>query len=219
VRDTEVPPVEEPLVAAPPAGAEPAPDEAEPAPDEAEPAPEEAEPASAEAEPPLAEQAVSPQRGSGQADLSPAWVDPMTMAAEATAAWRRTLRRDLLRAGSRGRPGVVIQIELDVEGLAAEEVARSDGLLFDAIAKVVRPTDHFDRTGPARFHLLLWELPKANAQTVARRIEQAFGESAPAGLHLLVGLEALTSEAEFGAAFQRAAEQVDVARRTAGVDR
>jgi hypothetical protein len=137
------------------------------------------------------------------------------MAAEATAAWRRTLRRDLLRAGSRGRAGVLIHLELDVEGLAADEVARSDGLLFDAIAKVVRPTDHFDRTGPARFHLLLWEIPTTNAQTVARRIEQAFGDSAPAGLRLLVGLEAVISEAELGPAIQSAAEQVDEARRAA----
>jgi hypothetical protein len=144
-----------------------------------------------------------------------AWVDPLTMAAEATAAWRRALRRDLLRAGSHRRGGAVLHVELDVPAGEAGDMTRLEGVLLDAIGSVVRPTDHFDHTGPGRFHVLLWDASSAGARAVGQRIEEAFGRSA-AGLHgtrLVVGVEAVTSEEEMAGAVRRAADEVAKLRR------
>ena len=144
-----------------------------------------------------------------------AWVDPLTMAAEATAAWRRALRRDLLRAGGHRRGGAVLHVELDTPAGTAGDMTRLEGVLLDAIGSVVRPTDHFDHTGPGRFHVLLWDASTAGARAVGLRIEEAFGRSAagPPGSRLVVGVESVTSEDEVSGAIRRAADEVARQRR------
>ena len=145
-------------------------------------------------------------------DFGPTWVDPIEMAATAAAEWRHALRRDLARAAHRGRPAVVMHLKVDIEGrpdLSIQEVARLEGRLFDTLSSFVRGTDHVDRTGPGRFHLVLSEMPEASAVAVASRIRREYAEDSPDGPRLLIGWAAMESEADIEVALQRAAERVD----------
>lgn len=146
-------------------------------------------------------------------DFGPTWVDPVAMAAEAAAEWRRGLRRDLALAAWRGRPGLVMHLKLDVESgpsPSIADVARFEAQLHQAIGRLVRASDHFDRTGPGRFHLILPEMSEAAAHAVAERIRRGFADTAgmPAP-RLLIGWAAMDSEADIALALQRAAERLD----------
>jgi hypothetical protein len=146
-------------------------------------------------------------------DFGPTWVDPVAMAADAAAEWRRGLRRDLALASWTGRPGLVMNLKLDIETgpeLPIADVARFEGQLHQTIHRLVRATDHFDRTGPGRFHVILSEMPEAAALAVAQRIRHGFAEAAGAAApRLLIGWAAMETEADVAVALQRAAERLD----------
>jgi GGDEF domain-containing protein len=145
-------------------------------------------------------------------DFGPTWVDPLTLAATAAAEWRHGLRRDLARAAHRGRPSTVMHLKLDIESrpdLGIQDVAHLEGLLLDVLSSHIRANDHVDRTGPARFHMILSEMPEAAALAVAERLRHAFAESAQGAPRLLIGWAAMETEADIAAALQRAAESVD----------
>jgi hypothetical protein len=152
-------------------------------------------------------------------DFGPTWVDPLEMAASAAAEWRRALRRDLARAAHRGRPAVLMHLKVDIESrpdLSIQQVARLEGRLLDTLSSLVRSTDHVDRTGPGRFHLILSEMPEAGAVAVASRIRHVYAEDSPDGPRLLIGWAAMESEADIDVALQHAAERVDDGRDSHG---
>jgi len=148
-------------------------------------------------------------------DFGPTWVDPLVMAATAAAEWRHALRRDLARAAHHGRSAMVMHVKLDIEGrpdLSIQEVARLEGLLLDTLVSFVRASDHVDRTGPARFHMILSEMPETGAIALAERLKHVFAEDEPTAPRLLIGWAAMETEADVALAIQRAAERVDDGR-------
>jgi hypothetical protein len=163
----------------------------------------------------VAETPAIPERGARPMglDFGPTWVDPVAMAAEAAAEWRRGLRRDLALASWTGRPGLVMNLKLDIETgpeLPIADVARFEGQLHQTIHRLVRATDHFDRTGPGRFHVILSEMPESAALAVAQRIRHGFADAAGAAApRLLIGWAAMETEADIAVALQRAAERLD----------
>jgi hypothetical protein len=171
----------------------------------------------------VAETPAIPERGPRPIglDFGPTWVDPVAMAAEAASEWRRGLRRDLALAAWRGRSGLVMNLKLDVENetdLTIADVARFEAQLHQTIGHLVRATDHFDRTGPGRFHVILSEMHESAALAVAERIRHAFTDVAGApSPRLLIGWAAMETEADVALALERAAERLDGAPSAAAV--
>jgi hypothetical protein len=108
---------------------------------------------------------------------------------------------------------MIMNLKLDIEGstdLAIPDVARFEGQLHQTIGRVVRSSDHFDRTGPGRFHVILSEMAESAALAVAERIRHGFVETAGSDApRLLIGWAAMETEGDVTLALQRAAERLD----------